>query len=170
MKPTELQAWLMQRLPAEVLVAPPDVRVYVDEVLIILSIAEADGNDEDAVIARRREETRPLRMRLAREIQAHIGLPVAWGMRSGAHEHLFTSRTAPVMTRLNRVERDILDTLVAAGVAETRSAALAYVVRAFASEHADWLLEARETIVQLERIRSRLTLTPNRGAPPAERD
>jgi hypothetical protein len=71
----------------------------------------------------------------------------------------------PVMTRLGRTERDVLDTLVAAGVADTRSAALAYAVRAFAAEHTDWLAEVREAIAQVDQVRARLTLTRRAGAP-----
>jgi len=55
--------------------------------------------------------------------------------------------------------------LVAAGVADTRSAALAYAVRAFAAEHADWLDEVREAIAQVDQVRGRLKLTRRAGAP-----
>jgi hypothetical protein len=82
-------------------------------------------------------------MKLARELQKQVGRSVAWGMRVGESTTLFTTRSTPVMTRLGRVERNVLDTLVAAGVADTRSAALAYAVRVFAAEHGDWLAEAR---------------------------
>jgi hypothetical protein len=61
-----------------------------------------------------------------------------------------------------------LDTLVAAGVADTRSSALAYVVRAFNVEHAAWLAEVREAIAQVEQVRSRLTLSRRTGAPSVE--
>ena len=63
--------------------------------------------------------------------------------------------------------RDVLDTLVAAGVADTRSSALAYTVRAFAAEHTDWLAEVRAAIEQVEQVRARLKLTRRAGAPPA---
>ena len=69
------------------------------------------------------------------------------------------------MTRLGRAERDVLDTLVGAGVADTRSSALAYAVRAFAAEHADWLAEVREALAQVEQVRARLKLTRRSGAP-----
>jgi hypothetical protein len=74
------------------------------------------------------------------------------------------------MTRLARAEREVLDTLVAAGVAETRSSALAYVVRAFAAEHAEWLAEVREAIAQVHEIRSRLKITSRPGAPIVHHD
>jgi hypothetical protein len=116
-----------------------------------------------------REQSRALRMQLAGDLERSFKLPVAWGARAGEAEQLFTSRTAPVMTRLGRAERDVLDTLVAAGVAETRSSALAYAVRAFAAEHGPWLAEVRQAIAEVERVRGRLTLRPRRGPPPAAR-
>jgi hypothetical protein len=173
MNDQELQAWLQGRLPPELLAAPPEPRFYEDELVIVLhSAGPPDGlagqerrEAEQRQIEDLRARTRPLRIRLAREIQAASGLPVAWAIRAGATEELFTSRSAPVMTRLGRAERELLDTLVAAGVAETRSAALGYVVRAFAKEHADWLAEMRAALVQVEQVRARLKLSPRRGPP-----
>jgi hypothetical protein len=174
-KPGDLQTWLEARLPADLLAAPPEVRIYSDEILIVLSLAApspsgaadegARRQAEQQLIDERRNTTRSLRIKLARELQKSAGLPVAWGMRFGSCESLFTTRSSPVMTRLGRAERDLLDTLVAAGVAETRSSALAFVVRAFAAEHDDWLAEVRETIAQMEQARSRLKLTARRGPP-----
>jgi len=120
---------------------------------------------EQQLIGQRREETRALRMRLARDLQELAGRPVAWGMRIGGSSTLFTTRSVPVMTRLGRAERNVLDTLVAAGVADTRSSALAYTVRAFAAEHADWLAEVRAAIEQVDQVRARLKLTRRAGAP-----
>jgi hypothetical protein len=176
---SELQAWVDERVPASLLSGPPEITVYEDEVLVLLPIATAgletapDGAErreaERRLIAQRREETRPWRMKLARELQSRLNRAVAWGMRAGESETLFTTRSVPVMTRLGRVERDVLDTLVAAGVADTRSAALAYAVRAFAAEHAEWLDEVREAIAQVEQVRSRLSLTRRAGAPAVAR-
>lgn len=171
MREDELIAHLARRLPPDLAVAPPELRRYPDELVLVLQIAPpAPGAAEDAaaLIARRREETRPLRMELARELERSSGLPVGWGMRAGAVEALFTTRTAPVMTRLGRAEREVLDTLVAAGVADTRSSALAYAVRAFAAEHAEWLAEVRQAIAEVERVRARLKVRPRRGPPPGE--
>jgi hypothetical protein len=172
----ELQRWLQARLPAHLVTMPPDVTIYDDEVVIILQLTmevpaaelseEQQQQREQQLIERVREETRPLRVRLARELQALLKCAISWGMRAGASEMLFTTRTAPVMTRLGRVEREVLDTLVAAGVAETRSAALAYTVRAFASEHSEWLDEVRAAIVEVERVRARLKHTRRKGVPP----
>jgi hypothetical protein len=171
----EIQRTLQERAPANLLAGAPEIAIYDDEVVIVLPIITAELDDtladeerhvaERTLIARRREETRPWRMKQAREIQSKLGRAVAWGMRAGANEALFSTRSVPVMTRLGRAERDVLDTLVAAGVADTRSAALAYAVRAFAAEHADWLDEVREAIAQVDQVRARLKLTRRAGAP-----
>jgi len=172
----ELQRWLQTRLPASLVTTPPDITIYDDEVVIMLQLTmeapdaelseEQQQQLEQELIELRREETRPLRVRLARELQSLFKCAIAWGMRAGASEVLFTTRTVPVMTRLGRVEREVLDTLVSAGVAETRSAALAYTVRAFASEHSEWLDEVRAAIIQVERVRARLKHTRRKGVPP----
>ncbi|NTU82198.1 MAG: hypothetical protein HGA45_22935 [Chloroflexales bacterium] len=169
MREEEVVALVARRLPPDLAAHPPVVRLYPDEVVVVLQVDPADeGEPEEplALIARRREETRPSRMRIARELERVIGLPVAWGMRSGAAEALFTTRTTPVMTRLGRAEREVLDTLVAAGVADTRSGALAYAVRAFAAEHAEWLAEVRQAIAEVERVRARLRHRSRKGPPP----
>jgi hypothetical protein len=122
MRDDDLLSLLARRLPPELAAAPPELRRYPDELVLILQLAPpADGEAPQALLARRREESRALRVELARELERAAGLPVAWGMRAGGAEALFTTRTAPVMTRLGRAEREVLDTLVAAGVADTRS-------------------------------------------------
>jgi hypothetical protein len=167
MRDDDLLSLLARRLPPELAAAPPELRRYPDELVLILQLAPpADGEAPQALLARRREESRALRVELARELERAAGLPVAWGMRAGGAEALFTTRTAPVMTRLGRAEREVLDTLVAAGVADTRSSALAYAVRAFAAEHGDWLAEVRTAIAEVERVRGRLALRPRRAPPP----
>lgn len=172
---SEAARWIQERMPSELLSGPPELSIYDDEAVVLLPIAVRElpaglapderQRAEYQLIAQRREETRTLRMRLARELQKQLELPVAWGMRAGSTEALFTTRSAPVMTRLGRAEREVLDTLVAAGVADTRSSALAYAVRAFAIEHASWLAEVRDAIAQVEQVRARLSLTPRPGPP-----
>src|SRR5437870_7407918 len=46
---------------------------------------------------------------------------VSWGARIGDQEELFTTASVPIMTRLRMPERQVLDTLVEAGVARSRS-------------------------------------------------
>jgi hypothetical protein len=170
MNEADLEGWLLSRLPAELAAGAPQLLAYDDELVIMLSVAGDEGADEPAAherITELREASRPLRMQLARELQAALRRPVAWGMRLGGAEELFTTRSMPVMTRLNRGERDVLDTLVAAGVADTRSAALAYTVRAFAIAHGEWLAEVREAIEQVQQVRSKLKLRKRVGEPPS---
>lgn len=169
MREEDVAELVARRLPPALAARPPIVRLYPDEVVVVLELEPApEGGPEAAraLIERRREETRRARIQAAREIERELGRPVAWGMRAGPVETLFTTRTAPVMTRLGRAEREVLDTLVAAGVADTRSSALAYVVRAFAAEHAEWLAEVRQAIGEVERVRARLRHHPRKGAPP----
>jgi hypothetical protein len=162
----EIQTFIARRLPDELKAAPPEVRLYTDEIVIILTMAApAPAAEAQAIISRVREESRSLRMQIARDLEQRTGLPIAWGLRCGEVEVLFTTRTVPVMTRLGRTERDVLDTLVAAGVADTRSSALAYTVRAFAQEHAEWLAEVRTAIAEVEKVRERLKLRPHKGPP-----
>jgi hypothetical protein len=59
------------------------------------------------------------------------------------------------MTRLRQPERQILDTLVDAGVARSRSEALAWCVR-LVGEHADtWLTELRNAMGAVDELRRR---------------
>ena len=59
------------------------------------------------------------------------------------------------MTRLRQPERQVLDTLVDAGVARSRSDALAWCVR-LVGEHADdWLAKLREAMQAVERVRAK---------------
>ena len=56
-----------------------------------------------------------------------------------APSELFTVVSVPVMTRLRQPERIVLDTLVDAGVARSRSDALAWAVRLVGQHADDWL-------------------------------
>jgi hypothetical protein len=57
------------------------------------------------------------------------------------------------MTRLRQPERQVLDTLVDAGVARSRSEALAWCV-ALVGQHADeWLTQLRDAMGAVEELR-----------------
>src|SRR6478609_6546159 len=92
----------------------------------------ADGEESEAKASGRasrfREETRSERMHIADEAEARYGRKVAWGLDVGDERILFTHIAVPVMTRLKQPERQVLDTLVDAGVARSRSDALAWSV------------------------------------------
>ena len=73
----------------------------------------------------------------------------------GGRETLFTHVAAPVMTRLKQPQRQVLDTLIEAGVARSRSEALAWCVR-LVEQHADsWLTELREAMTHVADVRDR---------------
>src|SRR6201992_156196 len=93
-----------------------------------------------------REDTREARMRVARQVAHRYQRKVAWGVRCGDTNELFTHLAAPVMTRLRQPERQILDTLVDAGVARSRSEALAWCVRLVGEHTEDWLADLRSAM------------------------
>jgi hypothetical protein len=159
----KLQGWFAGRLPDGWFAGPPDVSHDRDEIVVIGTLPEPDtrGADEETVatalrarIQGFREDTRALRMRIADEAEARFGRKVAWGARCGDVEELFTTLSVPVMTRLRLPERQVLDTLVDAGVARSRSHALAWCVRLVGDHEGDWIEQLREALVHVEKVRS----------------
>ena len=165
---TDIQAWFAGRLPDEWFTGPAEVNVDREEITIVgpLSAPETDaadkdeGEGEDAAraaaegrIKRFREQTREQRIEIAREAEHRFRRKVAWGARCGAQDEMFTTLSVPVMTRLRQSERRVLDTLVDAGVARSRSDALAWCVR-LTGEHADaWLAELRDALRRVAEVR-----------------
>ncbi len=156
--------WIAGRLPDGWFAGDPTVVVDREEITVIGRLPDADGEESQARAsgraARFREETRSERMRIADEAEARYGRKVAWGVDIGApgddnHERiLFTHIAVPVMTRLRQPERQVLDTLVDAGVARSRSDALAWSVR-LVGEHADeWLGKLREAMKNVDDLRA----------------
>ena len=70
-----------------------------------------------------------------------------------SHE-VFTSLSVPVMTRLRQRDRLVLDTLVDAGVARSRSDALAWCVRLVGKNADAWLAQLREALESVEKVRA----------------
>ena len=93
-------------------------------------------------------------MRIADEAEGRFARKVAWGARCGDEEELFTTLSVPVMTRLRLSERQVLDTLVDAGVARSRSHALAWCVRLVGDHEGEWIDQLRDALVQVEQVRS----------------
>jgi len=73
----------------------------------------------------------------------------------GEETVLFTHLGAPAMTRLRMAERKVLDTLVDAGVARSRSDALAWCVRLVGQHESDWLKELRDALAKVEEARAK---------------
>jgi hypothetical protein len=160
---TVLQGWFAGRLPDAWFTGPPEVAYDRDEIVVVGTLATPDVGDADeemvaaACRARMqgfREDTRTLRMRIADEAEARFGRKVAWGARCGDEEQLFTTLSVPVMTRLRLPERQVLDVLVDAGVARSRSHALAWCVRLVGDHEGEWIDQLREALVHVERVRS----------------
>src|SRR5664279_5414789 len=105
-------------------------------------------------IGRFREDTREARMQIADEAEGRYGRKIAWGARIGDSRTLFTHLAVPVMTRLRQDERRVLDTLVDAGVARSRSEALSWCVR-LVGEHTDeWLASLRNAMTEVDKVRA----------------
>jgi hypothetical protein len=94
-------------------------------------------------------------VKIAREAERQFKRKVAWGATCGDVTRVFTTLSVPVMTRLRMPDRAILDTLVAGGVARSRSDALAWCVRLVGMHQADWIKDLREAIVKVNEARSK---------------
>ena len=158
---SEVAGWFAGRLPDEWFTAAPEITVDRDEIVVIGALAEPDAGEGDAAaaragrIARFREETREQRMAIADAAQERYGRSVAWGAACGDAREVFTNVSVPVMTRLRQPERLVLDTLVDAGVARSRSEALAWAVRLVGRHAEEWLTELRQAMASVEEVRAR---------------
>ena len=155
---TEIQAWFAGRLPGDWYAEPAEVTIDREEITVTGSLPAPESDDADAAaegrIKRFREDTRARRIEIAGEAERKFGRKVAWGASCGTLTEMFTTVSVPVMTRLRQPERRVLDTLVDAGVARSRSDALAWCVR-LTGEHVDaWLGELREALRRVEEVRS----------------
>jgi hypothetical protein len=165
----QITSWLHGRLPDDWFTEPADVRVDRDEILVIGRIALPDGVAEDAAsdkegdeakeaavgrISRFREDTRDQRIRIAREAERRFERKVSWGATCGNTRALFTHVAAPVMTRLRQPERQVLDTLVEAGVARSRADALGWCVRLVGEHTEEWLEQLRDAMTSVQRLRN----------------
>jgi hypothetical protein len=133
-----------------------------EEITVIGRLPEPESEQSEARASGRasrfREETRQERMRIADEAQDKYGRTVSWGVEVGSGESveriLFTHIAVPVMTRLRQPERQVLDTLVDAGIARSRSDALAWSVK-LVGEHTDeWLTKLRDAMRNVDDLRS----------------
>jgi hypothetical protein len=159
-----LEKLLVEQLPQPFSGGDLELTLEDDELLVVMRVSadevvgEGEGEGrrqrEQELIARLRQESRALRVRLARAIHHDYGFVVSWGMRVGGTLQMFTSNaTTPVMTRLAREERKVLDTIIAANIANTRSAAISYIIRIYAHEHQDWLKEVQQLDERMAHLR-----------------
>jgi hypothetical protein len=158
----DAKGWFAGRLPDDWFSGEVELSVDREEIIVVgelPTLTEEFADDaqraaaEAGRISRFREETREQRIEIARQAEHRYQRKVAWGARLGRTEELFTTFSAPVMTRLRQPERLVLDTLVDAGVARSRSEALAWCVR-LVGEHADsWLGSLRDAMGAVDELR-----------------
>jgi hypothetical protein len=158
-----VRGWFSGRLPEQWQDSPAEVSVDRDEIVVTLSIPDTDNDGSDAEKAEARagrasafrEDTREQRMAIAREAQHRFERTVSWAVRVGEHRALFTHLAVPTMTRLRQPQRQVLDTLVDAGVARSRADALAWCVRLVGQHEEEWLTELRDAMTHVADVRER---------------
>ena len=158
----EIKGWVAGRVPQDWFEGAPEVTVDREEILVVgaLKQAKVEGNDDaqKAAAAGRikqyREDTREKRMAISNEAERRFERPISWGVKYGDKTFLFTHMSIPVMTRLRQKERMVLDSLVDAGVARSRSEAVAWCVRLVEEHEGDWLKELREAMSKVAQVRS----------------
>ncbi len=160
----ELRGWFAGRIPDDWFTGPVEVTVDREEILVVGDLAEVKAakgaSDDEAAAAREsridgfREDTRGTRMHIAEEAQRRFRRHVSWGVKLDSETELFTTAAVPVMTRLRMRERGVLDTLVDAGVARSRSEALAWCVRLVGDNEAAWIETLRGALGAVQEARS----------------
>jgi hypothetical protein len=160
----EIAAWFTGRLPAEwTQPGSPAITVDREEITIIVHVEAPAlaGNASDEARAEAaagrisgwREDTRETRMAIASEAQRRFERKVSWGAAIGEKTALFTHVSLPVMTRLRQPQRQVLDTLVEAGVARSRADALQWCVRLVGQHSEEWLTELRSAMENVAAVR-----------------
>jgi hypothetical protein len=157
--------WFAGRLPTNWFADDPTVIVDREEITVVGRLSSPEDGEKPESSARAagrasrfREQTRAERMRIADEAQDKYRRKVSWGVDVGEADAmeriLFTHIAVPVMTRLKQPERQVLDTLVDAGVARSRSDALAWSVRLVGEHAEEWLGKLRTAMAQVDDLRA----------------
>lgn len=127
-----------------------------EEITIVGTIGSPESGSAEGQsgrIRRFREETRSGRIAIAKELESSTGRKVTWGATCGETTETFTRLSVPVMTRLSQPQRIVLDTLVEAGVARSRSDALAWCVRLVAQHEGEWLTDLDSAMGAVRTVR-----------------
>ena len=156
-----VEEWFAEQVPERWGARAIEVLADPDEILVIVDLggrrSASTGTGASAAstqaAARFRDATRDERMAIAATAESIFATKVSWGVRHGAEVVLFTTATVPVMTRLRLPERRVLDTLIDAGLARTRSEALAWCVRLVGEHEKEWLEELRAAFQTVEEVR-----------------
>ena len=158
----ELTAWFTGSLPDNWFSEPINIKFDRDEIVITGALRVPDLGDnpsieiaEQARIETFREETREQRVGIAERAQSTFRRKVSWATTCGDNTSDYTAANVPVMTRLAMDDRGTLDTLIDAGVARSRSEALAWCVRLVAENETDWLNELRSAMSAVDEAKSK---------------
>ncbi len=167
-------AWFSGRVPGTWFESSPTIVIDDDEIQVVGTLSPPqlpEGANEDEVrvaeqarISGFREESRAGRILIADEAQPAFRRTVSWGAVCGGSTVLFTTAGVPVMTRLRMTDRRVLDTLINAGVARSRSEALAWCVRLVADHEAEWIQELRDAMASVDEVRNRGPRSAEGGA------
>jgi hypothetical protein len=167
-------AWFSGRVPGTWFESSPTIAIDDDEIQVLGTLSPPqlpEGASEDEVrvaeqarITGFREESRGARIRIADEAQPAFRRTVSWGAVCGDSTVLFTTAGVPVMTRLRMADRRVLDTLISAGVARSRSEALAWCVRLVGDHEAEWIQELRDAMAAVDQVRNRGPKSADSGA------
>jgi hypothetical protein len=158
-----LRGWFIARVPSDWFAEAPEVTLDREEITVVGVLAPEAGEgatDSERAeaaehrIRRFREETRQQRIEIAREAEHRFGRKVSWGVICNGKKVMFTTFSIPVMTRLRQPERLVLDTLVDAGVARSRSDALAWCVRLVGKHEDTWLADLKDALRHVEQVRA----------------
>jgi hypothetical protein len=143
----ELRGWFTGRLPGDWFTAAPDIQADREEITIVgaLPAPETAGASDaerasaaEGRIRRFREETRNRRIEIAREAEHKFRRKVSWGVTCADAAEMFTTLSVPV---------------VEAGVARSRSDALAWCVRLTGENSDAWLSRLRDALRHVEEVR-----------------
>ena len=145
--PQDIQDFFSAKVPTDWF-SGVRIDVDADEVLVVGVLPEG------RTPADFREATRGERMAIASEAEARFRRKVSWGVETGGETRLFTTASVPAMTRLRMPERKVLDTLVEAGVARSRSDALAWCVRLVGRNESEWIADLRSAFEHVEHVRA----------------
>lgn len=156
--------WFAGQVPDEWFIEPVEISTDRDEILVTGVLAapkvDADASDEtkraaaDARIRKFREDSRDARIAIAQQAEHRFGRKVSWATRCDDVVRNFSRHSVPVMTRLRMPQREVLDTLIDAGVARSRSEALAWCVQLVGKHQSEWLDDLRDAMTRVEEVRA----------------
>ncbi|MCP3913330.1 MAG: hypothetical protein GY713_20570 [Actinomycetia bacterium] len=149
--------WFTTRVPDDWFTEPMRALVDKDEILVIGNLATDEGATRaqcEARASRFRADTKADRIAVAAQAEETWQRKVSWAVECGELQYRYTTASMPVMTRLRIDERTVLDTLIDAGVARSRSDALGWCVRLVGQHEADWISRLRDAIQSVEQVRA----------------